>query len=438
MPPIRRASYYLHLVSTLGYRPDPAQPAFLSRLALIRALDATLDLTERDTRFASLTLDGGVAPLEDYLAARPEHFERVERAISTGRLWVGAWYVAPALTACGPESLIRNLLLGRAAAAAFGRYLPVAYLPGADRLPAELPQLLREFGIRVVIAEHDGPPESRWRGIDGTEILLLRPARADSLVEARAEVAPHANSGQILAVRPFMPNPDPARLWAEIAAARASKQDEVFHSNLADPAKVVSAYAARPDAILPIQIGEIGDFQQYGGRPFDAERYLCGLIEPAAVLDAYGVGEGVFPPRPANLVRGLWAGVLRAGAAFPESQTEDAIRFSQTRRVAEVIAAAYGIPQGESMLGRVARPDTPNFRVTAAKLPDDGREGLIVRGVWVGQEPGIVELTPFRAFGEARVVNMDESETGGNMGILAHGAIRFRATLGRPLTVLFR
>lgn len=438
MPPIRRASYYLHLVSTLGYRPDPAQPTFLARLALIGALDMALDLTERDTRFASLTLDGGVAPLEDYLAARPEHFERVERAVSTGRLWIGAWYVPPDLTACGPEALIRNLLLGRAAAAAFGRCSPVVYLPDADRLPAALPQLLREFGISAVIAAHDGPPEARWRGMDGSEIVLLRPAQADSLIGARAACAPYACSGHILAVRPFAPAPDPAPLWADIAAARASRQDEAFHSSLTDYAKAVSAYAARPNAELPTLTGEIGDFQQYGGRLFESEQHLCGLIEPAAVLDSYGVGVGLFPPRPATLIRGLWAGVLRAGAAVPEAQADAVIRLSQTRRVAEAIAAAYGVPQGETLLERVVRADTPAFRVTAAKVPDDGREGLIVRGVWVGADSGMVTLTPFRAFGEVHVVRADESETGGSMGVLAGGAIRFRAVAGRYLTVWFR
>src|SRR5436190_14679472 len=118
------------------------------RLELAALVDELIATRERDPRFRVFTLDGQAVLLEDYLELRPEQEPRLRALLADGRLAVGPSYVLPDELLVGGESLVRNLLLGRAVCERLGaRASGVGYLPDSFGHPAQLPQILEGFGI---------------------------------------------------------------------------------------------------------------------------------------------------------------------------------------------------------------------------------------------------------------------------------------------------
>src|SRR5215211_5604223 len=100
------------------------------RARLVAMMDGLLDILERDPDFRCFVLDGQSIMVEDYLTVRPEAEERVRRLIQADRLKVGPWYTAVDTFLPDPESLVRNLQLGRWQAQDFGAApMPVGHLP---------------------------------------------------------------------------------------------------------------------------------------------------------------------------------------------------------------------------------------------------------------------------------------------------------------------
>ena len=151
--------------------------AFLARL--VPMLDDLLDRFDRDAGLRTFLLDGQTVLLEDYLRVRPERRERVQRLVREGRLQVGPWYVLADELIPSGESLVRNLLVGRADALRLGGRSEALYSPDAFGHPAVWPTLAAQFGLpfgalwRGVGGEpgQDGDLY-RWRGPDGSEVLL--------------------------------------------------------------------------------------------------------------------------------------------------------------------------------------------------------------------------------------------------------------------------
>jgi mannosylglycerate hydrolase len=151
--------------------------AFVARL--VPALDDLLDRLERSPEFRSFFLDGQTVLLEDYLRVRPEQWPRVAALVRAGRLQVGPWYVLADELVPSGESLIRNLLLGRADAERLGGRAEVLYSPDAFGHPAVWPALAAEFGIAhgVLWRGLGGEPGQegdlfRWHAPDGRAVLL--------------------------------------------------------------------------------------------------------------------------------------------------------------------------------------------------------------------------------------------------------------------------
>jgi alpha-mannosidase len=151
--------------------------AFVARL--VPALDDLLDRLDATPDFRSFFLDGQTVLLEDYLRVRPEQRDRVAALVCEGRLQVGPWYVLADELVPSGESLVRNLLLGRADAERLGARADVLYSPDAFGHPAVWPALAAEFGITcgVLWRGLGGEPGQqgdlyRWRAPDGRSILL--------------------------------------------------------------------------------------------------------------------------------------------------------------------------------------------------------------------------------------------------------------------------
>jgi mannosylglycerate hydrolase len=149
------------------------------RAALVHMMDDLLDILEERTDYEHFLLDGQTVVAEDYLEVRPERREVIERLVCEDRLSMGPWYVLPDTFLVSGESLVRNILLGRRMARAFGRSMDVGYIPDSFGHTAQIPQILRGFGLDTAIVWRGfgGEPgqegsEYRWQSPDGSEVLL--------------------------------------------------------------------------------------------------------------------------------------------------------------------------------------------------------------------------------------------------------------------------
>ena len=181
------------------------------RARLVEMMDALLALLGREPRFTSFTLDGQTVLLEDYLEVRSEKRAELREQVQEGRLLIGPWYTSPDECLVSAEALIRNLMLGHRFAAEFGGTMKVGYLPDSFGHTAQLPQILRGFGIGAAVfwrgvGDKPGRTEFRWMAPDGSTVLVVHlpegygngadlPAEREVLVERLAEVREQLAAG---------------------------------------------------------------------------------------------------------------------------------------------------------------------------------------------------------------------------------------------------
>lgn len=125
----------------------------------------------------SFLLSGQTVILEDIATVRPDLVTLLVIYNAGGRLGIGPWYVLVDESLVSGESLIRNLLLGRTNAAQYGLKLMAAgYSPLSSGHTAQLPQILRGFGMDVAFLRyntHKPHVTHRWEAPNGSSILLI-------------------------------------------------------------------------------------------------------------------------------------------------------------------------------------------------------------------------------------------------------------------------
>ena len=334
---------------------------YLTRAAfqcrLVPALDDLIQRLESDTGFRAFLLDGQTVHLEDYLAVRPEMESRVRALVAAGPLQVGPWYVLADELIPSAESLVRNLLAGRAEAERYGSRLDVLYSPDAFGHPAVWPALAAEFGIAwgVLWRGLGGEPGQegelyRWRAPDGREILLhhlspdgyevgaaLPPDRerlALAWPKLKAQLEPRARSPHVpvlVGADHHAAHPEVGRLrdlLAELepsAEVRVSRLDEYFAALPADASDV-----PRIEGELRWSYGYTWTLQGVHAtraplkrRHAEAELALERVAEPLAALALWRRGRDARP-----LLHHGWRTLLR-------SQFHDSIAGCTSDAVAE-------------------------------------------------------------------------------------------------------
>jgi mannosylglycerate hydrolase len=151
------------------------KPFQVFRARLLDVVDSVLDILAKDPDYRCFTLDGQAVALTDYLAQRPERREEIKRLVREGRLRIGPWYVLADEFLVSPESLVRNLMLGRKICRDFGAPMPVAYTPDSFGHISQLPLLAQGFGLDSIIFERGVGDEGerlkgefRWIGADNS------------------------------------------------------------------------------------------------------------------------------------------------------------------------------------------------------------------------------------------------------------------------------
>ncbi len=112
----------------------------------------------------------------------PQIFDRIKTRVAEGRWEVmGGMWVEPDLNIPGPESLVRQLMLGRSYFKdRFGDVeTPCLWLPDTFGFPAQIPQLMRHAGLKYFVTnklnwnQKNKVPWSthQWEALDGSRVL---------------------------------------------------------------------------------------------------------------------------------------------------------------------------------------------------------------------------------------------------------------------------
>ncbi|MCX7766094.1 MAG: hypothetical protein N2246_05245, partial [Candidatus Sumerlaeia bacterium] len=148
------------------------------RQLLLEVIDHTLETLERDARFAAFHLDGQTAPVLDYLEIRAQERTRLAKLARAGRLLIGPAYVQSDEFLASAETTVRNFLLGQLDCEQMKvRPLRVGYLLDQFGHCSQMPQILRDFGIRWAIVGRGlrngvaGKNIFFWQAPDGSRCL---------------------------------------------------------------------------------------------------------------------------------------------------------------------------------------------------------------------------------------------------------------------------
>ncbi|HIC93318.1 MAG TPA: hypothetical protein EYP09_03600, partial [Anaerolineae bacterium] len=144
------------------------------RYRLVKLVDELLEILRKDEEYAHFLLDGQVVIAEDYLEIRPENEERLRQEVAKGRIGIGPWYTMPDEFLAGGEAIVRNLLMGHRLGRELGGVMKIGYLPDPFGHIAQMPQILRGFGIHAAfLARGVDPPQTEfhWEAPDGSKVL---------------------------------------------------------------------------------------------------------------------------------------------------------------------------------------------------------------------------------------------------------------------------
>ncbi|GKX28226.1 alpha-mannosidase [Vallitalea longa] len=125
------------------------------RIKLVRLIDKILDIIDNSPEYVSFMLDGQTIAIEDYVEIRPENQERLMKAIKSGKILSGPWYILPDELLISGESHIRNYIIGSKVADRYGRRMNVGYLPDSFGHPEQMPQIIKGLGMDTMVF---------WRG----------------------------------------------------------------------------------------------------------------------------------------------------------------------------------------------------------------------------------------------------------------------------------
>ena len=143
---------------------------------LVELFDRLTVLLEKKSDYRFIT-DGQYALLDDYLAVRPEMFERVKKLVENGQLLVGPWYTQPLENIVGGEALVRNLQYGISKSEKLGGAMRFSYEIDEFGHASQIPQILAGFDIHGSMAWRGVPKNSKsvfeWTSPDGTSAYMF-------------------------------------------------------------------------------------------------------------------------------------------------------------------------------------------------------------------------------------------------------------------------
>lgn len=176
---VDRKAKTIYVISGTHWDREWRYSAEQSLLRLSELGDSLLDILEKNQDYVCFHLDGGTVVLEDYLAIRPENASRLQKLIEQKRIATVMWYTLPEMSSVAPEALIRNLLIGKRLADAYGGPMRTGYTATSYGQISQLPQIYSGFGIKTALSyrgtnKHQVPPICAWESPDGSQIYHIR------------------------------------------------------------------------------------------------------------------------------------------------------------------------------------------------------------------------------------------------------------------------
>jgi len=365
----------LHVVSHTHWDREWYRTFQQFRLKLVHLVDGLLDLLEKDPQFKHFMLDGQTIVLDDYLHMRPEKEDAIRQHVQTGRLVIGPWHVLPDMFLVGPEAHIRNLLQGDRTARRFGTKMMVGYIPDPFGHPAQVPQILRGFGIDAACVRRgldEEPVEFWWQSPDGSRVLMayLRdsysngaslpaenlPAFAESIAALGESLAAHSATSDLLIMYGTDHMEPPPNAAKAIAYADSTLHDtRVIHSTL--PAYIAALRASLNNVQLRVVEGELRACKRthllpgvlstrmwIKQRNHASENLLTRWVEPFTAF-----AEWTNPDTKASdslsLIRQTWRLLMEnhahdsiCGCSIDQVHEEMKVRFDQVDQIGEELA----------------------------------------------------------------------------------------------------
>lgn len=356
------------------------------RVRLVRLIDNLLTILRTDPEFKVFMLDGQMSVLEDYLEVRPEKAAELQAWCKAGRVQVGPWFVLADEFLVSPESLIRNLQLGRRMGEPYGGVVSIGYVPDGFGHIAQLPQILRGFGIDNAFFWRgmgvDGDrlgTEFNWCAPDGSSVTTIlmpwgyhnvtnlgygihwgdtsqmkfKPELAvQKIVRAIDKLKPMANTDALMLMN-GIDHAEPEPLIAQIIAhANEELEDTVVEAGtLSDHlARVRASGVNLQDFEGEFRWGRYSEILQgvYSTRihlkqaNHAGETWLERYVEP---LDALAwLSDAPILEGTSDLIRLAWHWLLLNhphddiyGSGIDEVHHEMAYRFSQSKQIGEVL-----------------------------------------------------------------------------------------------------
>jgi mannosylglycerate hydrolase len=166
----------LHVVSHTHWDREWYKTFQQFRLQLVHLVDNLLIILDGEPEYLHFMLDGQTIVLEDYLQVRMANLPRLQKYIQEKRILIGPWYILPDEFLVSPESLVRNLLIGKDICQLFGQRMMVGYIPDPFGHLSQLPQIFNGFHMDTACLWRgvpDGSPTLfTWQSPDGSSVLL--------------------------------------------------------------------------------------------------------------------------------------------------------------------------------------------------------------------------------------------------------------------------
>jgi alpha-mannosidase/mannosylglycerate hydrolase len=343
----------VHVVSHTHWDREWYRPMESFRARLAELVDRVCDQLDRG-ELGRFHLDGQTITALDALAVRPDLADRVRAHAAAGRLSVGPWHVLADNQLVSGENLIRNLLTARRVAADLGLELAtIGYCPDAFGHPADLPRVLRGFGLDTALVWRGAPPEHprlTWRAPDGStvtavnqgyyepEVLWEAASAADRLAAFRDKQAGRDADGPYLLLNGgdhLAPRPLPAGL-ADGTAVESTLAEYFAAIRDAVPADaVVTGELRHPgDWLTFVLAGTLSTRLYLKQANAATETLLESWAEPLTVRAGRTTAVG--------LLRHAWDLLLRnaphdsiCGCSVDEVHRENEVRFDRARQVGE-------------------------------------------------------------------------------------------------------
>ena len=179
----------VHIISHSHWDREWYLPLERHKMKLLDLIDANMELFANDPEFKSFHLDGQTIVLDDYLEVRPEKREELEKYIREGRFRVGPFYILQDEFLTSGEANVRNIQTGMRDAKKYGNLTKVGYFPDAFGNAGQMPQLLKQAGMKAVAFGRGVKPvgfnnelkeggeyesaysEMQWESPDGSKLL---------------------------------------------------------------------------------------------------------------------------------------------------------------------------------------------------------------------------------------------------------------------------